>query len=214
MKLTGIFFTFTVSGNTFTVSDETYRCCPVCTYVSFITDCKSFATDCKSENSTCKFCQLLQLVTIARTAIRLTATRGEVIEIDFVCPGGGHTKSIFLFSFTPLPPGRTKRGTNENVSPVSTALHTLSYVIIQSVIWYSDATSVQSTGKIIKSFKCCSDKISPPSLLTSILDLGITKFVICIFNTYSSETFTSLLCQRASSFHENKVIILGTYGNI
>ena len=61
-KLTGAVFTFTVGGITFTVSDETYRRCPVCSYVSFITNCKSFitncksyATDCKSENSACKF---------------------------------------------------------------------------------------------------------------------------------------------------------------
>ena len=118
-KLTGTVFTFTVSHETFTVSDKTYRCCPVCTYLSFITncksfmtDCKSYATDCKSENSTCKFCQLLQSVTIARVAIWLTVTRG-VIEIDFVCPGAYEINiSVFIH-----PPGRTKRGANENVSP-------------------------------------------------------------------------------------------------
>ena len=31
--------TFTVGGITFTVGDETYRHCPMCTYVSFVTDC-------------------------------------------------------------------------------------------------------------------------------------------------------------------------------
>ena len=110
MKLTGTVFTFTVSGETFTVSDETHRRCPVCAYVSFITYCKSYATDCKSENSACKFCQILQLVTITRTAIRLTVTRGGWLKLILYAPGGGrHTKSIFLFSFTP-PPRGVRRG--------------------------------------------------------------------------------------------------------
>ena len=123
-KLTGVVFTFTVGGITFTVSDETYRHCPVCTYVSFITncksfitDCKSYATDCKSENSAYKFWQLLQSVTIARMAIRLTVTRGGWLKLISYTQGG-RTKSIFLFSFTPPSPGHTKRGANENVSPV------------------------------------------------------------------------------------------------
>ena len=118
MKLTGTVFTFTVSGKTLTVSDETHRRCPVCTYVSFITYCKSYATDCKSENSACKFCQILQSVTITRTAIQLTITRGGDWNWFRMPRGGRHTKSIFLFSFTPPPPERTKRGVNENVSPV------------------------------------------------------------------------------------------------
>ena len=114
-KLTGAVFTFTVSGVTFTVSDKTYRHCPVCTYVSFITncksfvtDCKSYATDCKSENSACKFWQLLHSVTIARTAIQLTVTRGAVIEIDFVRPGG--IRNQYFCFHSPPSPGRMKRG--------------------------------------------------------------------------------------------------------
>ena len=40
VKVGGV--TFTVSGVAFTVSDETYGHCHMCTYVSFITDCKKF----------------------------------------------------------------------------------------------------------------------------------------------------------------------------
>ena len=128
-KLTGTVFTFTVGHKTFTVGDETYRPCPVCTYLSFITDCKSFvtdcksyATDCKSENSACKFCQLLQSVTIARVAIRLTVTRGGGDWNRFHTPPRGRTKSIFLFSFTPPPGayeegGKWKRFTGTHCSP-------------------------------------------------------------------------------------------------
>ena len=54
---------------TFTVGDETYigthRTVPV-----------SFITNCKSDDSTCKFCQPLQSVTVVRTTIQVTITRG------------------------------------------------------------------------------------------------------------------------------------------
>ena len=53
------------------VCDETYMRCPVCTYVSFITNCKS-------DNSTCKFRQPLQS---RLTTIQLTVTR-----VKKVCP--------------------------------------------------------------------------------------------------------------------------------
>ena len=76
MKLTGTVITFTVSGITFTVSDETYIGTHRTAPVSFVTNCKSYATDCKIDNRAWKFCQLLQSVTIARTVIQLTVTRG------------------------------------------------------------------------------------------------------------------------------------------
>ena len=118
---------FTVGHETFTVGHETYRCCPVCTYLSFITDCKSFVTNCKnymtdrksfmtdcksfvtnrkSENSACKFCQLLQSVTIARVAIRLTVTRGGFKSISYA-PRGAYeiNNSVFIH-----PPGGVWRG--------------------------------------------------------------------------------------------------------
>ena len=60
----------------FTVSDETYIGTHRIVPVSFITDCKSYATNCKSDNSTCTFCQPLQSLTIAGTAIWLTITKG------------------------------------------------------------------------------------------------------------------------------------------
>ena len=68
-----------------------------------VTDCKSYTTDCKSDGSACKFCQSLQLVTIARTTIQLTIRRRGAVETkpstpqeclkteisDFIRPGGG-----------------------------------------------------------------------------------------------------------------------------
>ena len=63
----------------------THRTAPV----SFVTDCKNYATNCKSDDSACKFCQLLQSVTVTRTAIWLTITRGGQLKSNTVRPGGG-----------------------------------------------------------------------------------------------------------------------------
>ena len=72
----------------FTVGDETYigkhRTVPV----SFMTDCKSYTTDGKSDTADCKFRQNVQSVTVAINAIRLTITRGGVIEIKPSTPRG------------------------------------------------------------------------------------------------------------------------------
>ena len=71
-------------GVTFTLNDKTYRRCPVCTYLSFITNCKG-------EDSACKFHQHLQL---RLTTIRLTITRGGDVlvegAIENVTPGTRH----------------------------------------------------------------------------------------------------------------------------
>ena len=49
----------------------------MCTYVSFVNDCKkSFISDCKSDAANCKFHQHLQSTL---TAIQLTVTRGSVL---------------------------------------------------------------------------------------------------------------------------------------
>ena len=82
----------------FTVGDESYigthRTVPV-----------SFITDCKSDNSTCKFCQPSQSVTVTRTTIWLTITRGQ-LKSNPVCPRGGWLKTeISDFSHIPPPPG-------------------------------------------------------------------------------------------------------------
>ena len=61
----------------FTVSDKTYIGTHKTVPVSFMTDCKSYTTDCKSDMADCKFCQNLQLVTVAINAIQLTITRGD-----------------------------------------------------------------------------------------------------------------------------------------
>ena len=102
----------------FTVGDETY----IGTYrtvpLSFVTDCKNYATNCKSDDSACKFCQPLQSVTIARTTIRLTITRGGRLKSDPVRPGGGGLIENSNFWFhTPRGGGHTGWGAIEIISP-------------------------------------------------------------------------------------------------
>ena len=82
----------------FTVGNETYIGTHRTVPVSFITDCKSYAIDCKSDDSDCKFCQPLQSVTIAKTAIQLTITRGgRRLKSDPVRPGEVIENSNFWF---------------------------------------------------------------------------------------------------------------------
>ena len=100
----------------FTVGDETYIGTHRTVPVSFITDCKSYATDCKSNDSACKFCQPLQSVTIARTAIWLTITRGGQLKSNPVHPRGVIENSNFWFH-TPRGGGRTGWGAIEIISP-------------------------------------------------------------------------------------------------
>ena len=107
----------------FTVGDETYIGTHRTAPVSFFTDCKSYATDCKSDDSACKFCQPLQSVTIARTAIWLTITRGGRLKSDpvhsrgwlktaisdFVRPGGAYWVGGDWNHFTGVPLSRINK---------------------------------------------------------------------------------------------------------
>ena len=88
----------------FTVGDETYIGTHRTVPVSFVTDCRSYATDCKSNDSAYKFCQPLQSVTIGRTTIRLTITRGRRLKSNPVRPGGGGWLKTAISDF--IRPGR------------------------------------------------------------------------------------------------------------
>ena len=133
MKLTVTVVTFTVGDETFYSqwwNLHTHRTVPV----SFITDCKSYATNCKSDDSTCKFHQLLQLVTITRTTIQLTITRGGSDWNQTEYAPGGDWKQKILISYA-SPPGAYWVGATENVSPVSFGCQSSHSLRTSDLVW-------------------------------------------------------------------------------
>ena len=85
----------------FTVVEETYMGTHRTAPVSFIADCKSYTTDCKSDMANCKFCQSLQLATVAVNTIWLTITRGRGNWYKTQYTPRGGWKQKFLISYAP-----------------------------------------------------------------------------------------------------------------
>ena len=81
-----------------------------CKTKSKVRKIKNHSVTCSNSMADCKFCQNLQLVTVAINTIQLTITRGA-IEIKPSTPWGGDWKQKFLISYASPPGGgRTSGG--------------------------------------------------------------------------------------------------------